>query len=76
MLVVHNIQDYIDKAKELHFTPILITEIERRYRLDNGKLWHARGYFPKWMKDIALDNDLRVLDLNKKSYDEYSKYTK
>jgi len=70
-----NIQNYIDKAKELHFTPVLITEIEKRIRNNNGTLWHARANYPKWMKEIAADNNLRVLDLNKKSYDEYSKYT-
>jgi len=69
-----NIQNYIDKAKELHFIPILITEIERRARNKDGTVWHSRGYFPKWMKEIAADNNLQVLDLNKKSYDEYSKY--
>ncbi len=70
-----NIQNYINKAKELHFTPILITEIAKRIRKNDGTLSHERGNFPKWMKEIAADNDLQVLDLNKKSYDEYSKYT-
>jgi Raf kinase inhibitor-like YbhB/YbcL family protein len=69
-----NIQTYIDKAKELHFTPVLITEIAKRIR-KNGTLSHERGDFPKWMKEVAKENDLQVLDLNKKSYDAYSKYS-
>jgi Raf kinase inhibitor-like YbhB/YbcL family protein len=70
-----NIQNYINKAQELHFTPILITEIAKRIRKNDGTLSHVRGDFPKWMKEIASDNDLQILDLNKKSYDEYSKYS-
>jgi len=69
-----NIQNYIDKAKELHFIPVLITEIAKRIRKTDGKLKHIRGDFPKWMKELATQNDLQVLDLHKKSYDEYSKH--
>jgi len=70
-----NIQRYIDRAKELHFIPVLITEIEKRTRDENGVLVHSRGNYPQWMKDVAAQNDLRILDLNTKSYQEYSRYT-
>ena len=70
-----NIQRYIDKAKELNFIPVLITEIEKRKRDNNGILIHSRGDYPKWMKEIGAENNLQVLDLNTKSYQEYSKYS-
>jgi Raf kinase inhibitor-like YbhB/YbcL family protein len=70
-----NIRFYIDRAKELNFTPVLITSIEKRIREDNGDLKHSRGRFPEWIKEIAEDENIRVLDLNKKSYEEFSKYT-
>ncbi len=70
-----NIQMFIDKAKELHFTPVLITDIEKRIRLANGDVNRSRKEFPKLMKEIAAQNDVRILDLNGKSYAEYSKYS-
>jgi len=70
-----NIRFYIDRAKELNFTPVLITSIEKRIRENNGDLKHSRGRFPEWIKEIAEDENIRVLDLNKKSYEEFSKYT-
>jgi Raf kinase inhibitor-like YbhB/YbcL family protein len=71
----NSIKLYIDEARALNFTPILITSIEKRLRNDDGSLKQSRGNFPRWMKEIAEDESLRVLDLNKKSYEEYSKYT-
>ena len=71
----NNIQFYIDKAHERHFTPVLITSIEKRILTDDGALKHSRGEFPQWMKEVGKANNVRVLDLNQKSYDEYSKLT-
>jgi len=68
----NNIQRYINKAKEFHFSPVLITEIEKRIK-KNGKLIYSRGDFPKWMKEVAQENNLQLLDLNTKSYYEYNK---
>jgi Raf kinase inhibitor-like YbhB/YbcL family protein len=70
-----NIRRYIDEAKELNFTPILITEIEKRIRNTNETLIHSRGDYPTWIKEVAKEKEVRVLDLNSKSYKEYSRYT-
>ncbi len=70
----NNIRKYIREAKQLNFTPILITEIEKRIR-ENGVLKRTRGDYPKWMKEVAEEEGVRVLDLNEKSYQEYSKYS-
>ncbi len=71
----NNIRRYIDEAKELNFTPVLITEIEKRKRNADGTVVHDRGDYPKWMKEVATEKGLRVLDLNSKSFKEYSRYT-
>lgn len=68
-----NIRFYIDEAKKRHFTPVLITSIEKRILADDGTLQHSRGKFPLWMKEVGKANHVRVLDLNKKSYKEYAK---
>jgi hypothetical protein len=70
-----NIKTYIKEARELGFTPILITEIEKRVREANGALKHSRGDYPKWMREVGEEEGVRVLDLNTKSYQEYSKYS-
>jgi Raf kinase inhibitor-like YbhB/YbcL family protein len=71
----NNIRRYIDEAKELNFTPILITEIEKRIRNADKTLKQSRGDYPKWMKEVGEEKGVRVLDLNSKSYKEYSRYT-
>ena len=70
-----DVQKLIDEAKELHFTPVLITSIEKRIRDNQGHIARSRGAFPRWMREVAQANHLRVLDLNQKSYNEYSRYT-
>ncbi len=69
-----SIQFYIDEAKSLNFTPVLISSIERRSFDKNGNLKKSRGDFPQWMRELAQTNGLEFLDLNQKSFDEYSKY--
>jgi len=70
-----DVQKLIDEARALHFTPVLVTSIEKRVRDKQGNIARSRGEFPRWMKEIAQKNHLRVLDLNEKSYNEYSRYS-
>ena len=70
-----DVQKLIDEAMALHFTPVLITSIEKRVRDNRGHIMRSRGAFPGWMKEVARENGLRVLDLNEKSFNEYSQYT-
>ena len=70
-----SIQLFIDEARELKFTPVLITSVEKRIRNEDGNLKYSRGDSPRWMKEIAKNEGLSVLDLNKKSHEEFSKYT-
>ncbi len=69
-----SVQFYIDEAKKLNFKPVLISSIARRTFDQNGNLQKSRGDFPRWMQELAHENALAFLDLNQKSFDEYSKY--
>jgi hypothetical protein len=70
-----NIKFYIDEARQLNFTPVLITSPNPRIRGADGKIHNTRGGFPKVMKDLAQSEGVRVLDLNQKTLEEYNKYT-
>jgi hypothetical protein len=71
-----NIKFYIKEARSLNFTPILITTPSGRKR-DEGetKLKYSREPFPTYMKELGESEGVRVLDLNKKSVEEYESYT-
>ena len=68
-----NLRLYIEEARDLNFTPVFVTDIEKRIRNADGSLVRSRGEFPKWMKEVAKEEGVRVLDLNAKSYREYSR---
>ncbi|RUM76058.1 MAG: hypothetical protein DSZ11_01080 [Sulfurovum sp.] len=77
-----NIQFYIDKAKELNITPVLITVPEARLKEKdkNGKLHptkhrNTRGEFPNYMKEIAKEQNLQLLDLHSRTLQEFTKYS-
>ena len=72
----NNIKFYIDEAKNLNFTPVLVTTPSGRAR-DEGKrkLKYSREPFPTFMKDLGTSEGVRVLDLNKKTIEVYESYT-
>jgi len=50
-------------------------KIEKRAFDKNGNLLKSRGDFPRWIRELASENRVEFLDLNQKSFDEYSKYS-
>ncbi len=60
---------YVDQARDLGFTPVLITPVSRQYV---GSRTH--GEYPQTMKDLASDKGVLLLDLEYKSYLEFKKY--
>jgi phosphatidylethanolamine-binding protein (PEBP) family uncharacterized protein len=68
-----NLKLYIDESRALGFTPVFITDIEKRIKDDNNHLVKSRRGYPAWMKEVAAQEGVRVLDLNKKSYQEYDR---
>jgi lysophospholipase L1-like esterase len=63
---------YIDEARNMGYEPVLITSINSRAVID-GVVKNNREPYPTWMKDLAESEGVRVLDLNKKSLEEYNK---
>jgi len=70
-----NLKFYIDEADKLGYTPVLITSPEKRIRESNGKISNNRGDWPTTMKQLATAENVRLLDLHKKTLDEYNKHT-
>jgi len=66
---------YIEQARSLNVTPILISVIERRIKDVNGKHKHTRGEFPTYTKKLAKKLNVGYLNLYAKSYKEFSKYS-
>ncbi len=69
-----NIRNFIQKAKALNFTPILLTEMAKRIR-KNGHYNAGRGEEIEWMREIAEEQDVMLLDLFEKSKSVYSQLT-
>ncbi len=63
------LKTYIDTARNLGITPVLITPVNRLYK---NKRTH--GEYPQTMKDLAEDENVLLLDLEYKSFVEYNKY--
>ncbi len=63
------LKSYIDTARNLGITPVLITPVNRLYK---NKRTH--GEYPQTMKDLAEDENVLLLDLEYKSFVEYNKY--
>ena len=64
-----NLQNYAEEARNLGFTPVLVTSVERMYRNNN-----SHGEYPQTVRDLAADKNILLLDLQAKSFNEFSKY--
>jgi len=64
---------FVRAARELNFTPVLITSIEKRIRADDGRLEYSRGDLPRWTKELATAEGVAVLDLNARSHAAYDR---
>jgi lysophospholipase L1-like esterase len=63
-----NLKGYIEYARSKHIIPVLITPINRLYP---NKHFHKE--YVEAMKRLAQDEDLLLIDLNQKSFDEFKK---
>ena len=77
-----NIKFYVDKAKELNITPILVTPPEARLKeknkdgtLDLSRHRNTRGEFPNYMKEIAKEENIQLLDLHARTLQEFTKFS-
>ena len=65
----NHLKAYVNEARDLGFTPVLITPVSRQYK---GSRTH--GQYPQTMKYLAADENVLLLDLEYKSYLEFKKY--
>lgn len=77
-----HIRYYIDEARKLNLTPVLITTPEARLKqIDENKKLHptkhrnTRGKFPQYMRELAKEEKLELLDLHTRTLQEFSKYS-
>jgi lysophospholipase L1-like esterase len=70
---------FVDEAKELGVTPILSTPTERMRKRKNQNLeiTHRRadGDYGQTVRDLAKDSGVLLIDLQKKTYNEFNKYS-
>jgi lysophospholipase L1-like esterase len=64
-----NLKFYIDEAKAMGVTPVLITPVSRLWRYDRG-----HGDTPEIIKALGVDEQVIVLDLFGKSFAEFNQY--
>jgi lysophospholipase L1-like esterase len=73
----NNVKFYIDEARSMHYLPVLITSPNGK-KFENGHIVDTRDAdkYVKQMKDVGASENVMVLDLHKKSMQEYEKYGK
>lgn len=65
------IEIFINSAKDFGVTPVLITSLDKHSN-DNNDNTEGRYPFPKYIRELAATNDILLLDLMKKSNEEFS----
>lgn len=70
---------FIQEARALHFTPVLITppdgRLDSNTPLADGQHPHTRGLFPGYIRDLGDLHNVEVLDLNARTNIEFAKYS-
>jgi parallel beta-helix repeat protein len=65
----NELKEYIDEARAMGVTPVLITPVER---LHKGRHHHTR--YAQTMRELAANEGVLLLDLTQKSFEEFDKY--
>jgi len=66
---------YIEEARKLNITPVLISVLEARLKLEDGAHLNSRGSYPMYMRELSNEKKVLFLDLHSKSLSEFSLYT-
>jgi DNA sulfur modification protein DndE len=59
-----NLQRYVDEAKAKGGIPVLITPVMRRKFDENGAIVDDHGDYPQVVKEVALKNQVSLIDLH------------
>lgn len=65
------LKQYIDGARKKNAIPVLITPVERRRFSKDGMALNTHGHYPTAMKEVALEENVPIIDLTTKSKDLY-----
>lgn len=58
---------FINQTREKGATPIVMTPVARNYPWKEGKLTNVHGEYPQAAKDVAIELNVKVIDLNELS---------
>jgi len=64
-----HLKEYVDEARTIGVIPVLITSVERMYL---GASTH--GDYPQTVRDLAIDENVLLIDLQEKSWYEFNQY--
>jgi lysophospholipase L1-like esterase len=64
-----NLHKYVAEARRLRFTPVLITPVSRLWKYDG-----SHKEYPQIVQNLANNENVLLLDLYQKSWDEFNKY--
>lgn len=67
---------FVAQTRQKGGTPILLTPVARNYPWVDGHLQNVHGEYPAAVKDIALEMNVKLIDLNQLSMDHFSKVGK
>ena len=68
-----NLKFYVNEAKALGLTPVLITPVARMQKYRKN-LEHTHINYDSTIRELAEDENVLLLDLQKKSWNEFNKY--
>lgn len=63
---------FINQTRERGALPILLTPVARNYPWKEGRLHNVHGEYPQAMKDVAIEMDVKLIDLNELSMAHFS----
>ncbi len=69
----NNLKAFVNEMKALGVTPVLITPVERMYKGNHTHIT-AYGDYPQTIRFLAEDEQILLLDLQEKSYNEFNTY--
>jgi lysophospholipase L1-like esterase len=72
------LKKYIDEAKDMGVIPVLITPVQRQLKGSHTHILRnpdgTYGNYPQTIRDLAADENIELLDLSARSFDEFDKY--
>ncbi|RYG09725.1 MAG: rhamnogalacturonan acetylesterase, partial [Chitinophagaceae bacterium] len=63
---------YVNQTRQKEAVPILITPVNRNYPWKDGKLSNVHGEYPKAVKEVARELNVKLIDLTQLSIDAFS----